>query len=83
MCWREPLSARGVGNNKPTLLLSGVLPLRLRLLYIYSPLSCSAFAELSGSFMTPATKLRRVEIKINWVKLSWLVSTSCWCITSW
>ena len=67
MCWREPLSARGVGNNKPTLLLSGVLPPRLRLLYVFA----SAFVELSGSFITPETKQqqqqqqRRMEIRIN------------------
>lgn len=33
------------------------------------PLSCSAFMEPSGSFVTPETKQHRMEIKINWVQL--------------
>lgn len=37
-CWREPLSARGVGDNKPTLLLSGVFPPQLRLLDVSASL---------------------------------------------
>lgn len=45
-------------------------------IYIYLPLSCSAFMEPSDAFMAPEMQQRRMEIKINWVKRSWLVSTN-------
>lgn len=43
---------------------------------MYLRLSCFAFMELSGSFLTPPISAAHD----GWVKLSWLMSTSSWCI---